>query len=238
MKITVATFDLDHTLVRRVSDHLITLKMKAINQALEDVLGIREIHYMRHLGPELYGMTDRSIIRAVLIKLGMDKEKVNERLDRLFEVMIEQFTRSTTENVSPEYMALDGVGTLLEFLRKSRIKCGLATGNYSVFAKWKLRSAGLEEYFDFGGYGEDSEDRAEILNIALARAGNRSHLAACHFGDSPADMRAARANGILAAAVTIDAGGKFSGSELEDAGAQLVINSYKDIERIADFLGA
>jgi len=237
MRINLATFDLDHTLVRRRSPNLVTLKMKAIEYAIAEVFGIREVHYMRHLGPELFGMTDRSIMRAVLLKLGVDPMTVDDNLNRLFAVMLDYFERSIQANPEPEYGRLEGVFALLDFLNKSGVRCGLATGNYSAFAWWKLKSSGLDRFFGFGGFGEDGEDRAKILQTALDRGGYGDGMTACHFGDSPADILAARANGVLSAAVSIEAGGKFPDRDLEEAGAGMIIRSYSDIDAIAEFLG-
>ncbi len=237
MRVSMATFDLDHTLVRRRSGNLVTLKMKAIEYAIAEVFGIREIHYMRHLGPELFGMTDRSIMREVLAKLGVAPETVDDNLDRLFMVMLDRFALLTRDNHEPEYEKLAGVTELLDLLSRSGVRCGLATGNYAVFARWKLKSAGLDRYFNFGGFGEDGEERVIILRTALYRGGFGDDEHACHFGDSPADIKAAREVGVLAAAVSIEAGGKFPDNELEKAGAGLIIRSYSDIETIAEFLG-
>ncbi len=237
MRIDLATFDLDHTLVRRKTPNLVTLKMKAIERAIAEVFGIREVHYMRYLGPELFGMTDRSIMRAVLVKLGVDPATVDGNLNRLFAVMLDYFERSIKANPEPEYERLEGVFALLEFLGNAGVRCGLATGNYSAFARWKLRSTGLDRFFDFGGFGEDGEDRARILQTALDRGGFGNGKFACHFGDSPADIVAAKANGVLSAAVSIEAGGKFPDRDLEKAGAGMIIRSYSDIGLIAEFLG-
>jgi len=73
MTIKVATFDLDHTLIKRNSELRTTLKMDAINYSISKVFSINDINYVDYLGKEMYGMTDRAIVREVLYKLDIDR---------------------------------------------------------------------------------------------------------------------------------------------------------------------
>src|SRR5216683_2622087 len=47
---------------------------------------------------------------------------------------------------------------------------GLVTGNVEAAAHIKLHRARLNRFFSFGGYGSDSDDRAELTRQALERA--------------------------------------------------------------------
>lgn len=101
---------------------------------------------------------------------------------------------------------------------------GLVTGNIRACAQAKLRHAGLTHYFNgVGGYGDDDGDRVRMAAIALERAGfpERTFL----LGDTPLDIAAARANGMVSVAVC---NGQFDRAALEAEGAELVLDSFED----------
>lgn len=234
MAVTVATFDLDHTLVKRRTPNSDTLKILAINQALEKVFGFKDVHYMNHIGTELYGMTDRSIMRQVLTNLGMDGNEIDRRIDELFAAIFGYFKQNRQAYHNGEYIALTGAQSFLEKLRGLGVRCGIATGNYEIFSRWKLDSVGLRRYFDFGGYGEDGDQRWQIIKAALNRSGLGISDIGCHFGDTVSDIESAKANNMLAVAISVNAGGKFQSEELAAAGPDLVLESYHDFNKVAE----
>lgn len=232
MAVTVVTFDLDHTLVRRPSGETYTLKMRAIDHSLQKVFDLKNINYMAHIGHELYGMTDRSIMKMVLANLGIAPAEIDRKLEDLFREMLAYFETNLISHRDGEYVPLPGVKSLLDELKAKGVVCGLATGNYSRFARWKLDSVGLTEYFTFGGYGEDDEQRSRIVAIALEHSGLKPPDRGCHFGDTPADIEAAAANDMLSVAISSAGGGKFPAQVLNQAGADLVLDSYLDSEKV------
>lgn len=102
---------------------------------------------------------------------------------------------------------LAGVTELLTSLSSdSRITLGLLTGNVRRGAEIKLRAAELWDFFPFGAFGSDHEDRNRLVEIARARAlelsgepfpGRQTVV----VGDAEADIRCARAGGARAVAV-------------------------------------
>ena len=60
------------------------------------------------------------------------------------------------------------VRSLLNLPRPPRL--GLLTGNIQLGAEIKLRKFGLWDYFEFGGFADDHEERDHIAAAALARA--------------------------------------------------------------------
>jgi phosphoglycolate phosphatase len=232
MPITIATFDLDNTLVRRRTQVANSLKMRAINRSIETVFSLKNVDYFSVMGPELYGMTDRSIMRRVLGILGIAPPEIDSKLNNLFEVMIDYFNAELKADEHDDYVPLPGAIELLKQMKAQNIACGLATGNYSQFANWKLNTTGMAGLFSFGGYGEDADERWQIVKIALDRSGAKDSFKACHFGDTPADIKAAAINGMLSVAITAAGGGKFSKNELIAAGADLVLDSYYNIDDV------
>src|SRR5207248_2087626 len=107
---------------------------------------------------------------------------------------------------------------------------GLLTGNTRAGAQRKLAHFGLWDYFPFGGFGDDHLDRDDVARMALAEA--ESHLGAAVdpasvwvIGDTPLDVRCAKAVGANAVAV---ATGWHALEELHATGADLVLEHLAD----------
>lgn len=123
-----------------------------------------------------------------------------------------------------------GFPTLLDALRHEA-KLGLATGNFSEAARLKVEHYGLAEYFEGGGFGEASVDRADVVRAAIdAVADGHSLDDVLVIGDTPHDITAALANGVKAVGV---ATGSNSVEELRESGAHLVFESFEDSESAA-----
>ena len=105
---------------------------------------------------------------------------------------------------------------------------GLVTGNIKKCAHIKLRHAGIDAYFnDIGGFGDDDGDRSRMAALALERAGHPER--AFLLGDTPSDVEAARANGMVSVAVC---NGQFDRPTLEAEGADLIVDSFEDADHL------
>ena len=83
---------------------------------------------------------------------------------------------------------------------------GLATGNIRASSRIKLEHLGLWHRFAIGGFGDDSDERAGLVQHAIDRA--NTHAGAPFprdqivvVGDTPRDVEAARACGVRAITV-------------------------------------
>lgn len=112
----------------------------------------------------------------------------------------------------------------------------LLTGNILPNARMKVTAVGLGAYLDFevGGYGSDSDDRAELVSVAQRRAAtsyratfNRGNTVL--IGDTPRDIEAADRGGAQVVAV---ASGLFSVHELAAIGDVIVLPDLADTERV------
>lgn len=148
------------------------------------------------------GMTDRAIARQGLLAVG---ENVDEaRIDQLVAAYLAQL-----EHTLPRYphRVMPGVNVLLDALsERADLALGLGTGNVRAGAFAKLRTASLDAYFAFGGFGCDAEDRAQLLRAGAQRGAERAGAALeqCRvvvIGDTPKDVAAARAIGAEVVAV-------------------------------------
>jgi phosphoglycolate phosphatase-like HAD superfamily hydrolase len=124
---------------------------------------------------------------------------------------------------------LPGVSALLEALGQRGAAVGLLTGNIRAGAKIKLGHFGLYEHFTFGGYGDRHHDRDDVAREALAEVrrlcGDIDPWRLWVIGDTPFDVRCARAIGARAVAVTTGWHGK---DELAACGPDLLLDDLSD----------
>lgn len=91
--------------------------------------------------------------------------------------------------------------------KRSDVLVGLQTGNLKGAIEPKLRRGNLLQYFSFGGFGTDSDERSQIVTTAIQKAQsllrdtkltpNRVTI----VGDAPQDVRAGKAVGTQTIAV-------------------------------------
>jgi len=108
---------------------------------------------------------------------------------------------------------------------------GLLTGNIRLGAEIKLKHFGLWDEFKVGAFADDSEDRDQIARIAFKRAnqmlnnklqGNEVVV----VGDTPYDIKCARAIGARALAVST---GGYSRKELAIHKPDWLVNTLLEI---------
>ncbi|TWT42543.1 HAD family hydrolase [Botrimarina hoheduenensis] len=136
---------------------------------------------------------------------------------------------------------LPGVITLIERLEaQGNVHLGLLTGNVAAAAKLKLTHYGLWDRFAFGGFGDEHPDRNDIAATALDRA--REHHGPSTgqervvvIGDTPNDVRCARAIGAYAVAVPT---GHTDVMELAAANPDVLVENLTDHAAILEYLAA
>jgi phosphoglycolate phosphatase-like HAD superfamily hydrolase len=135
---------------------------------------------------------------------------------------------------------LPGIASLLQRLRqRGDVALGLLTGNLQRGAKLKLGHYAIDDYFAFGGFGDVHHDRDEVARESIVAAA--AHLGRAPdlervwvIGDTPLDIRCARAVGARVAAV---ATGGHSVAELQAAGPDLVFGDLTDASLLLGHLG-
>ena len=125
---------------------------------------------------------------------------------------------------------LPGVPEVLQHLRDRKAKLGVATGNLEQIGTLKLQHAGLLNYFDFAGWSDAFEYRADVFRAAVEKAQHLygPDLALCVLGDTPADVTAAHAVGLPVIAV---ATGIFSFERLSEERPELCIPTFEALWR-------
>jgi len=173
------------------------------------------------------GMTDPDVGRRTFVAV-LHREPKRQEFTRLLERRL--YYLHETVRKSREYRVLAGVAALLPALIDDGLMLGLVTGNVEAAAHIKLSRAGFNRYFPFGGYGSDSGDRVELTKRAL----ERGEMLLGHpldpkktlvVGDTPKDLDAAHGAGCVALGV---ATGHYSREQLEEAGADIVLETLRD----------
>ncbi len=142
--------------------------------------------------------------------------------------------------------SLPGATELLDALRErsGEAAFGLLTGNWSDGARIKLSSVGLAHYFfsngtrPLGAFGEDAPTRPELVPVAWKRfrerfGSNAEPENTAVVGDTPRDIEAAKVNGAMAIGVTT---GPYSRAQLEEAGADAVLDGISDAQAVLKVL--
>jgi phosphoglycolate phosphatase-like HAD superfamily hydrolase len=182
-------------------------------------------------GIEFSGRTDRALIKEALVATGLDNGAFEEDLRRFKRSYFRRLTKTLPANPGS---VLPGVVAFLERLRaEADVTVALGTGNFRAGATMKLSHYGLDHYFGgLGGFGDNVEDRALMIEEAIRRAKRRAgvHPTVFVIGDTVHDMTAAKANKVIAVGVTT---GPASEQILSKAGADIVLST---LESAADHL--
>ena len=166
------------------------------------------------------GNTDRRVLDEVAAHRGI--AFTDARRKAVFDAVAEELASALKEAPGA---AVPGAAELLAELSRQGARLGLVTGNIECGAHLKLASAGLDDFFTFGGYGDDEADRSRILRAALAAAGSASARAVL-VGDTPLDIEAGLAVGIPVLGV---AAGRWDVPALLAAGATHAAADFSDL---------
>lgn len=220
-------FDIDGTLLKAGGAGL-----RGMARACKEVFQIEDLWS----GLRVDGRADSSLIREV-VRHHLGRE-ITEQEKGVF-VKNYMSHLETEVALATAFEVLPGVRELVEHLAgRKDVILGLQTGNYEEAAYIKLRRAGLEGYFAFGGFGSDSEDRPTLVKHAiergqtLARSGINSKRTFV-IGDTEHDITAGKANGVKTLAV-------FTGwtprERVEAAGPDHSLESFADLDAFLEII--
>jgi len=202
----------------------------ALGRAMEKIYGIQ-----RGLqGLEIAGRTDKWIVEQLLARDGKPNgnQEVARFLDQYVEFLAEELPRRNG-GLHPGVL-----GILEEAHQKPELVQALLTGNIEKGARLKLTRYGVNHFFSFGAFADDSSVRNELGPHAKRRA---RELVGEEFpserifviGDTPHDVACARAIGAKAIAV---ATGSFSAEQLRECGADAVFTDLAHPKAFFDLL--
>jgi phosphoglycolate phosphatase len=231
----IVLFDIDGTLI-----HANGAGHAAFYQTICEDFGLGELQ-----GEVTFtGRSDRAIASDLFRLHGIDESAENWRkfrdgLVRRLAVMLP----------AKRGHVLPGVVELLdELTARGDVPLGLLTGNIARGAAKKLEYFGLDHYFAFGSFGDDHPERDDIARAAvsiththleqLAAANGRmaplvEELRFTVIGDTPHDVKCARAIG--ATAVAVATGGVDRGT-LAGTEPDLLLDDLSDPRPFLDLL--
>ena len=171
-------------------------------------------------GLEIAGRTDKWIVEQLLARDGFPHGE--REIARFLDVYVERLAEELPRRQGGLHPGI--LGILEEAHRRPDLVQGLLTGNIEKGARLKLSRYGVNHYFEFGAFADDSAIRNELGPHAKRRARDRhgeefSPDRIYIIGDTPHDVACARAIGAKAIAV---ATGGFSVGQLEACGADAV----------------
>lgn len=156
MASTLLLWDIDGTIL-----HSGGAGIRAIDLSLQQDMGIDG----DTAGIAWAGRTDRWITGQVFAKHGIPLTEANATR------FIDGYLNRVTAELTRSGHVLPGVEALLRTGHaRPDVAQGLLTGNLERGARVKLGHFGLWEYFAFGAFADDSEDRNELGPHALRRA--------------------------------------------------------------------
>lgn len=216
--IWVCLFDIDGTLVNTGG-----AGRAAVETALCEEFGLPGLR-----GRVPYsGRTDRAILCDLLELHGLEATPV------IWQRLVTGYLRRLPDCLRRHIgQVLPGIPALLQQLKQRNVVVGLLTGNLRAGAYLKLAHFHLEHHFPFGGFGDTHYEREGVAREALQAV--RAHLRwpvppenIWVVGDTPLDVRCARAIGARAVAV---ATGWHDRRELAAAGPDLLLDDFHDPE--------
>ena len=211
MRRSYLLFDIDGTLLDSAG-----AGRAALERAFREATGV--VGAMANVA--FQGRTDRWILGEVTRQTGLAIDRA-AFLPRYFEILEDELRRHAPQ-------ALPGAHALLEALAaRDEAVLGLGTGNLQAAAFLKLAAAGLDGYFEGGGFGDDHLDRAELLRAGAHAVGWSTGERLVVIGDTEHDVHAGRAVGAFVLAV---ATGSRTAEELRALDPDAVRADLKDLE--------
>ncbi|HMM48891.1 MAG TPA: haloacid dehalogenase-like hydrolase [Miltoncostaeaceae bacterium] len=162
------------------------------------------------------GRTDQEIVRVVLRARGLSDDEITAGLAEWIPLACAIYR--DIEDHHPHGTVAPGAHAALDRLREAGASLALLTGNLEDIGHAKMELAGLGEFFTRGegAFGSDHESRDALVPIARARSRGDEDGPTVVVGDTPADIRCARAGDARCVAVT---SGPYGPDELAQADA-------------------
>lgn len=209
-------FDIDGTLCSASA-----LSIDAYFSCISMLLG-REIT-LTNSPVELYGVTDKSLLAAILVHHGVPAADIPDQSARFFKAHPGFLEGSVARGLHSE--AIPGAVEALDWLAgkanrtNPRLRLGLLTGNYPASAAFKLKAARVDPArFDpkISSYGDNADDRHQLVANALGawrkvEGGENGESLRVEdvllIGDTPLDVQSAVRAGCKMLAVSTGAYG-------------------------------
>lgn len=180
-------------------------------------------------GVTAHGNTDVGILRDAFAVADIPEPVWRAQLPAIKDALC-SFVEARRDEVCVTVMPQ--VEDVLQHLKGRGATLGVATGNLERIGRIKLGRAGLLDYFHFGAWSDEYEFRRDVIASGTRKAQELAGPGAtiCVVGDTPADVAAAKQNGLPVIAVST---GIYSFDDLVRAEADLCIHSFADLLCVA-----
>ena len=211
-------FDVDHTL----------LDVDHIHEDAYKEMYARVFNVDHSLSlPKGEERTTYNIIRCALTGK-IPGSKIEQQMKEAVEAMV----RLYLSRVNPLFVH-SNVQDVLDKLRTNHM-VGVFTGGARNITDPILKRANLHAKFHHISTCDDAPTRRGIVSHAIEKASlGRKFDKIFVIGDSPEDIDAAKANNAVAVGVAL---GKYTKEELYNAGADIVLDDWKDTEHVLESL--
>jgi phosphoglycolate phosphatase-like HAD superfamily hydrolase len=195
-------FDVDGTLLLTHDE----VYVEASRLALEAVFGSYPD------GPDLPGDTAPAHIRRALRAANVAEPEIDAGLPRWCETFSAQYVRLLADADTSHWERGPHAFEAAAAVERR----ALLTGNPPAVARARMDRLGLDELFPRGqgAFGCEREDRSELFDLALERAGNWPRERTVAVGDTPLDVLSAHTAGCRCVGVTT---GRHGREQLEEA---------------------
>jgi phosphoglycolate phosphatase len=202
-------FDIDSTLIQSGGSAGLALEL-----AFQDKFDSKDKWFTF----SFHGLTDLAIIRRIFNEK-LERDPKSDELDDIV-VRYTEHLKHTLQGVG-NYKILPFVqDTLDKLMTCEDVALGLATGNLEKTGRYKLARGNLNHYFKFGGFSDDSEDRAELTKKGIEKGIKligQEPSEVFVIGDTIYDVRAGKA-----------AGAKVIGVATGPVGVDVLLNEGAD----------
>ena len=228
-------FDIDGTIVRSGS-FLGKAHERAFIDGFAAAYGLDMASDILSHGSEYSGRTDMFIAKDLLRRRGLTAGAIDRGIMDMFRAMEESFIKQVRASDYRD-CTIGGVREIItELGAMDNCVLGLLTGNVYGIAQAKMKAIGLEGIFRLGGFGDSSEDRSDLVGIAIAD-GIRKNLFneppynsdIFVIGDTKNDVKCAKANNVVSVAL---ASGTASTEELRRYSPDYLFESMAKLPEI------
>lgn len=236
-------WDIDGNLVNVYNYHT-----PAYQKAIEAVYGVKPtFEEIEHN----YGLPAREVVSIPVRKFGIDEETIQKGIEEVFSI----YSNQLEENVKTASLdvTLPGVLNFLKRIKSMNIPMGIVTGNIKKAGEAIIKGSNLYDFFNskINSYGDKVNFRYEIVSaainyakeIGLADENTKIYV----FGDTPADVEAAKKNNCISVAVIKNSNTEASSpgglnyqrrrKALEESTPDFIFDDYTNLEEILVKIG-
>lgn len=238
-------WDIDGNLVNVYKHH-----NPAYQKAIEKIYGIKLSFQDIE---QNYGLPAREVIAIPVRKKGVSKQIIKKGMNQAFSIYSEELEKRIKIASKGSEVILPGVLELLKKFKFLKIPMGIVTGNIKKAGEAIIKGSNLYDYFDpkINSYGDNVTHRYEIVSTAINQAkengliGDETKIYA--FGDTPADVEAAKKNNCVSIAVIKNSNDKDSSpggysyhkrkESLEKSNPDFLFDDYTNLREIMSIMG-